>query len=63
MCQTPIDRKANLEYVCDMLVQLKVVASSSGGPLLVYLIDLAQNEAADRLQTKGPSRKQRNTSA
>ena len=35
----------NLQYVSDMLGQLKVVAGTQGGPFLAYLLDLAAAEA------------------
>ncbi|BDA84479.1 hypothetical protein Sa4125_20210 [Aureimonas sp. SA4125] len=43
----------NLRYVKDMLEQLKVVAQGGGSPFLVYLIDLARHEAAEKLRLGG----------
>lgn len=40
----------SLKYVCDMIEQLKVVAGGSGGPFLIYLLDMASAEANERLR-------------
>ena len=50
MAPSTSDGSHNLRYVRDMLEQLIVVASGEGGPFLVYLIELARHEAADKLR-------------
>lgn len=50
MSETTSDGSHNLRYVRDMLEQLTVVAGGEGGPFLVYLIDLARHEAAEKLR-------------
>lgn len=42
--------RANLQYVCDMLDQLRRVAAPTGGPVLLYLLDMAKLEAAEQLK-------------
>ncbi len=63
MSQLTTDGVDNLQYVYDMLEQLEIVASGSGGPFLVYLIDLARHEASEKLQRSGASGKQGNMPA
>lgn len=41
--------RANLEYVRDMLEQLKVVSGAKSGAMLIYLLDLAKLEAEERI--------------
>ena len=50
MPETKVAPQANLHYVSDMLLQLKVVAGAEGGPFLTYLLEMAQAEAIGRLQ-------------
>jgi hypothetical protein len=50
MPHIPRGDRHNLRYVRDMLEQLAVVAGAEGGPFLVYLIDLAREEAAEKLR-------------
>lgn len=63
MSHVPSNPQANLHYVRDMLEQLKVVSGTQGGPLLLYLIDMAKHEAmieiqrhADRPQARSETR-------
>ncbi|WP_167591610.1 hypothetical protein [Jiella endophytica] len=41
--------RANLEYVRDMLEQLKVVSGAKSGAMLIYFLDLAKLEAEERI--------------
>ena len=50
MPETKVAPQANLHYVSDMLLQLKVVAGEDGGPLLAYLLEMARAEAIGRVQ-------------
>ncbi len=41
--------RQKLQYICDMLEQLRVIAPSQAGPLLPYLIDVARLEASETM--------------
>ncbi|MBP0615400.1 hypothetical protein [Jiella mangrovi] len=43
------EARANLEYVRDMLDQLKVVSGAKSSAMLVYFLDLAKLEVEDQL--------------
>ena len=43
------DPRANLEYVRDMIEQLKVVSGAEKGAILLYFLDMAKAETESRI--------------
>ena len=63
MSSTTGEVRANLEYVRDMLEQLKVVSGVAPGDMLLYFLDMGKMEVEERLarleQTGGGKASQR----
>ena len=49
------ESQQRLQFVCDMLRQLRGMVPEQAGPLLPYLIDMARMEADEILLYPGPS--------
>ncbi|MAU98297.1 MAG: hypothetical protein CMP81_20855 [Fulvimarina sp.] len=49
MSSTTGEVRANLEYVRDMLEQLKVVSGVAPGDMLLYFLDMGKMEVEERL--------------
>ncbi|MCB8837084.1 hypothetical protein [Aurantimonas sp. VKM B-3413] len=55
MTTNAVERRKNLQYVRDMLEQLKVVSGAREGSMLGYLMDMARLEAEHQLTLLKPS--------
>ncbi|UIJ73639.1 hypothetical protein [Aurantimonas sp. HBX-1] len=58
MASNSQDTRANLQYVRDMLEQLRVVSGAPDGSILAYLMEMARLEADRQLSARGKRSKQ-----
>lgn len=56
MAQMPVEPRHKLQYICDMLEQLRMLAPLQVGPMLPYFLDMARIEASEAL-VRFPQRK------
>lgn len=57
MSANPTDRRENLQYVRDMLEQLKVVSGAREGSILGYLMDMARLETEQQIGSSAETSK------